>query len=91
MQVDISDKARETIEAYVRDGEFETTSEALDAAVALLEADRAEHAKLEALIEEGRRDIREGRYLVLTRESAEALKRRITEEGHARLTAKQRA
>lgn len=88
MQVDISDKARETIEAYVRDGEFETTSEALDAAVALLEADRAEHAKLEALIEEGRRDIREGRYLVLTRENASEVVAGIEARGRARLQAR---
>lgn len=89
VKVELSDTARETIEALVRDGGYETPAEAVEAAVNLLAAkQRARSEQLRQLVEEGRRDIEEGRSILLTEESAAELKARIASDGHARLAAR---
>jgi Arc/MetJ-type ribon-helix-helix transcriptional regulator len=89
MQVEISEEAREAIEDLVREGDFSSASEAVDAAVALLVATRGgSWTALEASLDAARKDITEGRSLLLTPQSAGLLKRRIEREGHARLAAK---
>lgn len=92
MEVQLSEKARETIESLVRDGGYASAEQAVEAAVDLLAAkQKADLEHLKELVEEGRRDIEEGRYTVLTEESVAALKARIDAEGRARLAELRRA
>ncbi len=87
MEVQLSEKARETIENLVRDGGYATAEEAVEAAVGLLAERERERQDLQALLKEGIADIEAGRYIVLTPESVQELKKRIESEGRARLAA----
>lgn len=67
MQIEISPETEERIRRLVERGEFSDASEAIDEAILRLSETRASYeSELSTMLEQGRQDIREGRYQLLT-------------------------
>jgi Arc/MetJ-type ribon-helix-helix transcriptional regulator len=88
MQVEISPATQETLDQLVRAGEFESTEEALAAAVLLLaERHRLYWERVDELLEDARRSIKAGTGFLLTPENKDAFVADIARRGRERLAA----
>lgn len=86
MQVEISPETLETLEGLVREGDFESSEDALAAAVTLLaEKQRQYWERVNELVEEGRRSTSEGGGFILTRENKDEFVAEIARRGRERL------
>jgi Arc/MetJ-type ribon-helix-helix transcriptional regulator len=89
MQVDISARAQAQIEEILSHGSFSSAAEVIETALQELAAREATHwERVRDMIDEGIRDIDEGRYVVLTPDTAPAILADIIARGRERLNAR---